>query len=270
MSKESRPAMKRLKQTINGKTTEEKTIAKLRVSREEAYQHMEAQIYDGEILRARKINSESVLHHAIDDCKKWVESNKDLLLSSFDDSSINRTYKTFDYHTFIQLDTENEFRTKDKHIQFMNNVDSYRVWVGSHIDHLKNIRTQYGISDMPLDTLEGNIGDKIFIGHGHSLIWRELKDFINERLELPYDEFNRVSIAGIDTRSRLKEMLKLACMAFLILTAEDERTDGTMHARENVIHEAGLFQGRLGFERAIILLEEGCEEFSNIQGLGQI
>ena len=38
----------------------------------------------------------------------------------------------------------------------------------------------------------------------------------------------------------------------------------------NVIHEAGLFQGRLGFERAIILLEEGCEKFSNIHGLGQI
>lgn len=32
----------------------------------------------------------------------------------------------------------------------------------------------------------------------------------------------------------------------------------------------GLFQGRLGFERAIILLEEGCEEFSNILGLTQI
>jgi predicted nucleotide-binding protein len=38
----------------------------------------------------------------------------------------------------------------------------------------------------------------------------------------------------------------------------------------NVIHEAGLFQGRLGFQRAIVVLEEGCEEFSNIQGLGQI
>ena len=38
----------------------------------------------------------------------------------------------------------------------------------------------------------------------------------------------------------------------------------------NVVHEAGLFQGRLGFSRAIILLEESCEEFSNIHGLGQI
>ncbi len=38
----------------------------------------------------------------------------------------------------------------------------------------------------------------------------------------------------------------------------------------NVIHEVGLFQGRLGFRKAIVLLEEGCAEFSNIHGLGQI
>jgi predicted nucleotide-binding protein len=43
-----------------------------------------------------------------------------------------------------------------------------------------------------------------------------------------------------------------------------------MQARMNVVHEAGLFQGRPGFSRAIIMLEEGCEEFSNIEGLGQI
>jgi predicted nucleotide-binding protein len=55
-----------------------------------------------------------------------------------------------------------------------------------------------------------------------------------------------------------------------VLTAEDEQADGNHHARMNVIHEVGLFQGRLGFERAIVLLEEVCKEFSNIQGLGQI
>jgi predicted nucleotide-binding protein len=37
-----------------------------------------------------------------------------------------------------------------------------------------------------------------------------------------------------------------------------------------VIHESGLFQGRLGWRRAIIILEEGCEEFSNIVDLDQI
>ncbi len=37
-------------------------------------------------------------------------------------------------------------------------------------------------------------------------------------------------------------------------------------ARENVVREIGLFQGRLGFNRAIILLEAGCSRFSNIDG----
>ncbi len=50
----------------------------------------------------------------------------------------------------------------------------------------------------------------------------------------------------------------------------DEQADGKIHARMNVVHEAGLFQARPGFTRAIVLLEEGCEEFSNIHGLGQI
>jgi predicted nucleotide-binding protein len=113
-------------------------------------------------------------------------------------------------------------------------------------------------------------GAAIFIGHGHSPLWRELKDFIKDRLHLNVVEFNSVSAAGIATSARLSELLDAAGFAFLVMTGEDEQQAGTMRARENVVHEAGLFQGRLGFKRAIILLEEGCEEFSNIHGLGQI
>lgn len=65
-------------------------------------------------------------------------------------------------------------------------------------------------------------------------------------------------------------MIHNAGFAFHIMTAEDEHSDETLHARENVIHEAGLFQGKLSFERAIILLEDGCSEFGNINGLVQI
>jgi predicted nucleotide-binding protein len=115
-----------------------------------------------------------------------------------------------------------------------------------------------------------SIGTNIFIGHGRSLIWRELKDFLEDRLRLSVDEFNRVPAAGIATSTRLSEMLDAAAFAFLVMTAEDEQTDGTLRARENVVHEVGLFQGRLGFARAIVLVEDECKEFSNIHGLGQI
>jgi hypothetical protein len=114
------------------------------------------------------------------------------------------------------------------------------------------------------------IGTNVFIGHGGSSTWKDLKDFIQDRLGLPWDEFNRVPVAGITNIARLSEMLDAAAIAFLVMTGEDEQADGKLHARMNVVHEAGLFQGRLGFTRAIVLLEEGCKEFSNIQGLGQI
>lgn len=114
------------------------------------------------------------------------------------------------------------------------------------------------------------IGTNVFIGHGRSNAWRELKDFVQDRLGLPWDEFNRVPVAGVTNIARLSEMLEAAAIAFLVMTAEDEMADGDLQARMNVVHEAGLFQGRLGFTKAIVLLEEGCKEFGNIQGLGQI
>jgi predicted nucleotide-binding protein len=119
-------------------------------------------------------------------------------------------------------------------------------------------------------TMTTNTGTTICIGHGRSSLWRELKEFLVERLHLTVDEFNSIPTAGISTTERLREMLDAAAFAFLIMTGEDEQADGKVYARLNVVHEAGLFQGRLGFRKAIILLEDGCEEFSNVHGLGQI
>ena len=114
------------------------------------------------------------------------------------------------------------------------------------------------------------MGTNVFIGHGRSADWRILKDFVKDRLRLPCDEFNRVPVAGMTNIARLAEMLDAAAIAFLIMTAEDDMADGSQQARMNVIHEVGLFQGRLGFSKAIVVLEDGCVEFSNIAGLGQI
>lgn len=113
-------------------------------------------------------------------------------------------------------------------------------------------------------------GDRVFIGHGRSPLWRELKDFIQDRLHLEWEEFNREPTAGMATIERLQLMLNGAAFSFLVMTAENDHADKTMHARENVVHEVGLFQGRLGFRKAIVILEEGCSEFSNIMGLNQI
>lgn len=138
----------------------------------------------------------------------------------------------------------------------------------SRFSHLQRLVVE--LESLPDVTKDRIRGKRIFIGHGRSPLWRELKDFINDRLHLPWDEFNREATAGHTTTARLQNMMADAAFAFLIMTAEEERTDSTLHARPNVIHEVGLFQGHLGVHRAIILLEEGCSEFSNIIGLTQI
>ncbi len=110
----------------------------------------------------------------------------------------------------------------------------------------------------------------IFLGHGRSAVWRVLRDYLEKDLGFKCLEFNSESAAGISTAQRLQDMADRADFAFLIMTAEDVHEDNTIHARENVVHEVGLFQGKLTFERAIVVLEDGCTEFSNIVGLGQI
>jgi predicted nucleotide-binding protein len=111
---------------------------------------------------------------------------------------------------------------------------------------------------------------EVFIGHGHSSEWLKLKNFLIDSLHLNVVDFESVSPAGVSTTERLNEMLEAAGFAFLVLTGEDEQATGKFNPRLNVIHEAGLFQGKLGFKKAIILKEDGCEDFSNVHGLGEI
>ena len=108
---------------------------------------------------------------------------------------------------------------------------------------------------------------RVFIGHGHSPVWKELRDFLEKRLDLSTDDFNREPTAGMSTTEVLQQKLDDAGFAFLVMTGEDSAGDGTVRARENVVHEIGLFQGRLGLHRAIVLQEVGCTAFSNIHGL---
>lgn len=125
--------------------------------------------------------------------------------------------------------------------------------------------------DCRLPDLESN-ADKatIFIGHGHDQQWRDLKDHLHEKHGYSVEAYEIGAREGHAVRDILEEMLNESSFALLVMTGEDETKDGKVRARQNVVHEAGLFQGKLGFTRAIILFEEGAEEFSNIAGLQQI
>ncbi len=111
---------------------------------------------------------------------------------------------------------------------------------------------------------------RIFIGHGRSSQWRDLKDHLQDLHGYEVIAYEVGARAGMSIKEVLEAMLTISSFALLVLTGEDLDAEGRFHARENVIHELGLFQGRLGFRRAIVLLEEGVQEFSNIHGLNQL
>ena len=111
---------------------------------------------------------------------------------------------------------------------------------------------------------------RVFIGHGHSPLWRDLKDHLHEKHGYDVEAYEIGTRAGFTIKDVLDSMLTASTIAFLVFTGEDLDPIGQSHARENVIHELGLFQGRLGWNKAIVLLEEDVVEFSNIHGLNQI
>lgn len=239
---------------------------KLMVPKTEASTKIQEQIEKGRSFAALTITSEEKLQEAKNQQSRWDKYNIQLLQSFFNNESIAQ-----EYYWTSPIGGPGYDAPLQQRIQY------FRKSVADHINQLESMTERLEFFNIAVDdrlALSSGANTskrtKIFIGHGRSLLWLKLKIFLAEKLQLDCDEFNAESSAGTAITTRLQSMLDKAQFAFLLMTCEDAHADGSAHARENVIHEAGLFQGTLGFSRAIILLEEGCTEFSNIHGLGQI
>lgn len=97
-----------------------------------------------------------------------------------------------------------------------------------------------------------------------------LKDHLRDHQKYRIITWESRPRAGRTVSEVLNELLDQANFALLVHSGEDETRDGQLRARQNVVHETGLFQGRLGQRRAILLRERTCESFSNVRGIVQI
>jgi predicted nucleotide-binding protein len=122
--------------------------------------------------------------------------------------------------------------------------------------------------DAILKYINGEV--RIFIGHGRNPAWKEIKDHLKEQHGFDVISYETGARGGYSIKETLENIKNEASFALIVHTAENKMADGTIHARDNVLHETGIFQGVLGFTRAIVLLEEGCSEFSNIAGVHQV
>ena len=224
------------------------------------YDNVVINVRSAKIAREMKNNfnqATSIYVFPIDDHSSALESTGDLTGRQID--SITRInvkerefvdfiahYESFDYIAINNYDsqffTEQLFKILErvKLMEILNNKNN------------KNNKTQ------------------VFISHGHSPLWYPLKDYINNEVGIETSYFEKNSNTGKHIVDLLSSFLEISEKAIIVMTTDDEMEDGKQRARQNVVHEAGLFQGRLGFKNVAIVLEEGVEEFGNIYGLQQI
>jgi hypothetical protein len=117
-------------------------------------------------------------------------------------------------------------------------------------------------------------GRNVFIIHGH--------DEMNSlRLQvLLRDHYNLSPIvmkkeAGMSRAllTKFEEVASFCSYAFALMTPDDQiknREKQFSQARPNVIFEAGWFVGRLGMPRICLLLKEGTEVHSDIDGISRV
>jgi predicted nucleotide-binding protein len=123
--------------------------------------------------------------------------------------------------------------------------------------------------NIPSEKSTSSKPDLIFIGHGKGLLFREVEQYLRDE-GLPFKSFESDSHAGEHIIEVLNSFLDEATFAIMVVTADDETASGSIRARQNVVHEIGLFQGRLGFKNVAILKETDIEDFSNNAGLQHI
>ena len=113
---------------------------------------------------------------------------------------------------------------------------------------------------------------KVFISHGHDSIAREkVKRFLSQ--EMGYEPIilnEQPGRQGLTIIEALERFSEGCVFAIVLITGDDMTTEGSRRARQNVIHELGYFQGRLGRKKVLLLIEDGIELPTNMAGLFHI
>jgi predicted nucleotide-binding protein len=108
---------------------------------------------------------------------------------------------------------------------------------------------------------------RVFISHGRAGDWREVQAFIEKDVGIKTLELEQEPNLGRTVLEKLRQEAERCTSAVIVMTGDDVDADGSVRARENVLHEIGYFQGKYGLSAVCLLHEEGTNIPSNIHGL---
>ena len=193
----------------------------------------------------------------------WEYDTFEEFLAEFREPLQESILRLYHPHLKLALTQHGRLHPRSPHRLTIRIVFSQRAWIirlSNFVDARASASTVPSAQTTP----------RIFIGHGGSPQWKDLKDHLHHQHGYEVEAYETGARAGHEIRDIITGMLDRSSFALLVMTGEDRQEDGALRARQNVIHELGLFQGRLGFQKALVLAEEGTETFSNINGVHQI
>ena len=265
---------------------EEIALPKLRVSRKEAKDKIQAQIEKGELLRDRQICSEDELDKSGIEANNWSKYNRDLLIKLFDNLSIKNEYENFHYYRLGYQEMEDRLNVGFP-IDWEYRVgEEYQRNMADSINSLKGICDRLELFDEVLDSTPHTLnnkefsdnptrtfGDHVFIVHGHDEAAKLVIARFVERLDLKAIILDEQASKGQTIIDKFEEHADKAGFAIVLLMPDDlgarknKKNELKPRARQNVILELGYFLGGLGRERVCVLYKEGVELPSDIQGI---
>ena len=109
--------------------------------------------------------------------------------------------------------------------------------------------------------------DSVFISHGRSDDWMKIQLFLEKEAEFRTIELQQLASCGRSIMDKLQDAAARCSFAVIVMTGDDGSLAGPARVRENVMHEIGFFQGRLGLDRVVLVYEEGVSMPSNLGGI---
>jgi predicted nucleotide-binding protein len=208
-------------------------------------------------------NKEAESYRSITVEQRWMTYDSDEEFFSDYRRGFNRAHYTKDYEEYgLDIIADEEETSVEVWAKTRPEIESVFEQFESHVPESRLPEPE------PIEA--PTLSPVIFIGHGHSEQWVKLKDHLHEQHGYKVTAYEVGARAGHSIRDVLEKMLTESSFAILVMTAEDKDADGHFRARQNVIHELGLFQGRLGFSRAIAVIEQDVESLSNMSGIQEI
>jgi predicted nucleotide-binding protein len=109
---------------------------------------------------------------------------------------------------------------------------------------------------------------RVFLAHGPSPEWEKMHTFLAHDGEIFVETFDADDVEqGLESSSsRIAQRIEQCGFAVCLLVDDKGDSEATA-ANQQVLQYAGVFQGRYGFERVALVVEEGCEVLSNVAGL---